>query len=119
MTQDSPKLITMKAIDVRPWQYAVWSSIGDEEPFSNTIVHRKWSEDGARIWWMLDSHNFIAYTPDDMVKVIQKENPYLPKDHETEPEKFLTMRPKPPVICQHCGQKIPVEKQDQDPFSDM
>ena len=116
--QDAPPpLVTMKAIDVRPYLYAVWCTVGDDpKPFANDLVHRKWSDDGEFIWWMLDSFNFVKHKPDDLVQVVQIEDPHLPTNHDTEPETFLARRPQPPVLCPHCGQTMPKEKVCEDPF---
>lgn len=100
------KTVTLKAIDVRPYKYSIWCTIADSESFVNEIVYRKWSEDGEYIWWMLDTHNFAKHKPDEMVEVIELEDKYLPSDFEEEPQNFLSKRPKPTVVCQHCGQKI-------------
>ncbi|MFA5053441.1 MAG: hypothetical protein WC565_05245 [Parcubacteria group bacterium] len=85
--------VTLKAIDVRPYAYALWCCIEDGVPFANDIVCRRWSDDGKHIWWMLDTHNFAKYEPDELVEVIELENPWLPSDFEAEHEAFLAKRP--------------------------
>jgi len=57
------------ARNIRPYHWAVWSSTGGE-PFANTVCLVKWAEDGMRLVFMLDSHNFIFISPDDYIDVV-------------------------------------------------
>lgn len=64
--------VMMKARDVVPFGFGVWCTVGGrKEPFVNTIVSNKWSEDGKSLWWMLESHNFHNPGPDEMVQVVR------------------------------------------------
>lgn len=66
-----PNIIQKKAIDVTPYCHGMWCSFKDGEPFINTIVHRKWSEDGKSIWFGLDFHNFYNAEPEELVNVVE------------------------------------------------
>lgn len=66
-----PEQIEVRAIDIVPYEHAIWCSVGDSAPFANSIVSRRWSEDGKHIWFMLDSHNFHKAAPDELVRVVQ------------------------------------------------
>lgn len=67
-----PEITEVRGIDVVPYDYSIWCSIGNGEPFCNEIVGRRWSEDGQRICIMLDSHNFDSFGPDEMVRVVRR-----------------------------------------------
>lgn len=73
-----PKRIEVRkrAIDVTPLTHAIWCSIEDGEPFVNHITLRRWSEDGKRIVFMLDSHNFLFAAPDEEIDVIETDPLY-------------------------------------------
>lgn len=71
-----PSQVRKRAIDVTPLTHAVWCSIEDGEPFANPIVLRRWSDDGKRIVFMLDSHNFLFAAPDEEIDVIETEPLY-------------------------------------------
>lgn len=64
-----PATVRVRARDVKPYHYALWSSTGGE-PFANAIVHVRWSDDGTFLWFGLDSHNFYTAGPDDFVDLI-------------------------------------------------
>ena len=66
---DDPTFVTVRARDVKPYHYGIWSSTGGE-PFANCICGVKWSEDGKHLWFMLESHNFFEAAPDEEVEVV-------------------------------------------------
>lgn len=50
----TPATKQVRAIDVRPYQWAIWCTVGrDTRPFANAIESRRWSEDGQTIWFLL------------------------------------------------------------------
>ena len=71
-----PIIVSKRAIDVTPYNHAIWCSVGGGEPFCNSIVNRGWSEDGTKIVAMLDSHNFQFWHPDEMADVVETEPIY-------------------------------------------
>lgn len=73
---EEPVQVKKKAIDVTPLEHGIWCSIMDGKPFVNTIVLRKWTDDGKKIVFMLDSHNFISAEPDEEIEVVEKEEPF-------------------------------------------
>lgn len=81
--------VTVKAIDVSPMSYGLYCSVGNYDPFVNPICHRSWSECGTKIWFMLDSHNFISALPDEELKLVKLNNH---SRNETEQKKFLAAR---------------------------
>lgn len=73
MTPDiaTPAHQFVKAIDVRPYRWGVWCTIGDRPtPFVNVIESCRWSEDGRKIWWMLGTHNTQLAAPEEMVELV-------------------------------------------------
>ena len=67
----APEMKQVKAIDVKPYRWALWCSVGDSgKPFENEIVGRKWSPDGKLIWFMLDSHNFYSAAPGEVLELV-------------------------------------------------
>lgn len=111
----APEQIEVRAIDVVPYEHAIWCSVGGGEPFSNTIELRSWSEDGEHIWFMLGTHNFYKAKPDEMVRVVvvaprgeRKElRPVFSIDApQFDNEGFLAKRPKPRSVCEHCGHAV-------------
>jgi hypothetical protein len=87
----SPKIEKVKAIDVRPHRFALWCSIEDGKPFANEISLRRWTEDGEKIVFMLDSHNFHFAEPDEVMEVIPIPNPSYVNDEED--DKHMKNRP--------------------------
>lgn len=71
-----PVQVRKRAIDVTPYEHAIWCVVVDGEPFANTIVLRRWSDDGTKIWFMLDSHNFLSAAPDEEIDVIEIKEPF-------------------------------------------
>lgn len=70
---DEPVIVTKRAIDVTPQRHGVWCSICGGEPFVNPIVNRRWSDDGERITFMLDSFNFDFRLPYEDMDVVEIE----------------------------------------------
>lgn len=68
---DEPKLVMKRVLDVVPHYHGIWCSVGGGEPFVNTIVMRRWSEDGRGITFMLDTHNFVFSGDDDEMEVVE------------------------------------------------
>jgi len=102
-----PEVGEVRAIDIVPYEHAIYCTVADSEPFSNPIVHRHWSEDGESIWFMLESHNFLSAKPDAMVKnVVSRPIAYRPQDPlQYDNEVFLAKRPQPKRKCEHCDGK--------------
>lgn len=65
-----PEVVRVRAGDVEPYEWALWCRVEGGEPFANQIVGRRVSEDGAHLWFMLDSHNFLRTTPDEVLELI-------------------------------------------------
>lgn len=72
---DEPPQVRKRALDVTPLEHGIWCSIEGGAPFVNTIVLRRWSEDGARVVFMLDSHNFYFAAPDEEIEVVERVEP--------------------------------------------
>jgi len=109
MTEE-PTQIKKLAIDVTPYEHGIWCVVGTGDPFVNTIVSRKWSDDGSKIWFMLDSHNFMSAKPDELVEVVEHTSPYyngefqakcLARDAEVMKARPVLKPPEPP--CRSCG----------------
>jgi hypothetical protein len=89
-----PKTVKIKAIDVKPYRYAVlcvWEK--GEEPFVNEISLRKWSEDGEKIVFMLESFNFLSVRPDEELELVPIENPRTNIDEQD--AETVSRRPEP------------------------
>jgi len=107
---DKPKLEKVRAIDVVPYRWALWCTVGGSKPFANDIVHMRWSDDGRRIHFGLDSHNFYSAAPDDELELV----PVEPSDYGRESgarmhAEFLAERP---VVCATCGHALAKETAD-------
>lgn len=104
-----PIIVQKRGIDVTPYLHGIYCTIAGGRPFVNEIVHRKWSEDGSRIWMMLESHNFYDCGPEDIIDVVELKPGYgaafleksLAKDAE-----WMAKRPSPAAVCPACGQKM-------------
>ncbi len=66
----NPQMEKVLARDVKPYEWALWCSIADGEPFANDIVSSHPSECGTHLWLMLDSHHFIRAEPDEELELI-------------------------------------------------
>jgi hypothetical protein len=103
-TAPEPKTEKVRAIDVKPYRWALWCTVeGSSKPFANEICIRKWSDDGEKIIFMLDSHNFLFARPDEELELIPIPNPSFTKDEED--EKRMAERPHH-QRCQHCGEWV-------------
>lgn len=98
----------VRARDVVPHCWGLWSSVMDDKPFVNPICHVKWSEDGSRLWFMLESFNFYSATPDQMLDLV----PIQPGKYidmaavRAEHADVIKARPQPsqpPGVCPHCN----------------
>lgn len=69
-TTDTPEMVKVKATEVKPYHYGVWCSIEGREPFTNPICVTKWSEDGKRVRFMLETHNFDSAEPDEILDLV-------------------------------------------------
>ena len=65
-----PDFVTLKARELKPYHYAIWSSVAGGEPFANTICSIRWSEDGEYLWLGLESFNFHKVKPDEDIEVV-------------------------------------------------
>ena len=90
-----PVSVTLRARDVKPYHYGVWSSIGGGKPFSNTICSIKWSDDGEHLWFMLESHNFYKVAPDEEIEVVPERGPYSQRTRDRYAEWVLPPPPTP------------------------
>lgn len=106
----SPAAVRVKAIDVRPYRWADWCTIADDdhgesEPRLNPIVGRRWADDGAAIWFMLDSHNFLKAAPDELLDLVPyadvSMSPAMLACLDAQDAARMAERPEPP--CTHCG----------------
>lgn len=110
MSKECPPTVMVKAIDVKPYRYAQWCSIGDGEPFANDIGPRRWSDDGEYIWFMLESYNFFKARPDEILELIPFEDRYRPEESLAASDKrdaeIMAKRPTKadvPKPCPACG----------------
>ena len=92
-----------KALDVLPNYNGIWCSIADGDLFVNTIVSRRWSKDGRKITFMLDTHNFYFSSWDEEIQVVE----ITPDVSENTKKMWAesddrTMGPRP-VCCKTCG----------------
>jgi hypothetical protein len=89
-----PIFLTMRAREVKPYHYAMWTSTGGE-PFANCICGVKWSEDGAHLWFMLESRNYYKTEADALIEVVDMtSNPVWTRSRSRFAEWTL---PTPPV----------------------
>lgn len=82
--ETEPVQVLKRALDVTPYVHGIWCSVQDGKPFVNTIVLRKWSEDGEKVVFMLDSHNFLTAGPDEEIEVVEKADPFYNHDFQVE-----------------------------------
>lgn len=102
--------VSLPAIEVIPYHYSLRCIFtgNKERVVSVEIVGRHWSEDGEKIWFMLDSHNFYSAAPEEAMRVV----PYRPSYHRPEDRERIVredaekMARRPFIkICHHCGAK--------------
>ena len=90
----TPEMKSERAIDARPYQWAVWCRVGGApKPFANVIESRSWSEDGRHIWFLLGTHNFMKARPDEELELVP--TPHHEHDRDDTAE-FLAKRPRHP-----------------------
>lgn len=71
-----PTFTKVRARDVKPYHYGLWSSVQGGKPFCNTICHVRWSEDGKTLFFGLDSHNFYEVAPDEIVDLVAEDDTF-------------------------------------------
>jgi hypothetical protein len=64
-----PTFLTIRAREVKPYHYAMWTSTGGE-PFANCICGIKWSDGGKDLWFMLESRNYYKTEADALIEVV-------------------------------------------------
>lgn len=104
-----PKEVMKRAMEVTPYQHGLYCTIGGGDPFVNIFVIRRWSEDGKKIIFMMDSHNFLFAEPDEEIQVVEVKptcsddllNDILKRDIEA-----MMKRPSPKMKCPTCGQEM-------------
>jgi len=92
-----PVQVKKRAIDVTPYEHGIWCSVEGGDPFVNTIVLRKWSEDGSQVVFMLDSHNFLFAKPDEEIEVVEASSTFYNAEFQAKrlAEDAKTMASKP------------------------
>ena len=92
-----PVQVKKRAIDVTPYEHGIWCSVEGGVPFVNTIVLRKWSEDGSQVVFMLDSHNFLFAKPDEEIEVVEASSTFYNAEFQAKrlAEDAKTMASKP------------------------
>ncbi len=106
---DMPELVKVKAIDVKPDRWAEWCSVGGGAPYANVICHRRWSEDGKSIWFMLESHNFLNALPDEVLELVPYRSAYTTDERlaESDAADEVRMAVRPPAkACPTCGTTV-------------
>ena len=94
-----PKIERVRAIDVRPYHWGIWCTVGGQpNPFTNPIVSARRSEDGKKLWFMLESHNFQDAAPEEILDLV----PLVPPGHminriESDHAELIAKRPKGPT----------------------
>lgn len=98
-----PTLVKVMAVDVKPYLFGLWCTVGNGEPRSNVICSVKWSEDGQRLWFMLESHNFFDAAPDEALELV----PQVPSPYFQKVGRDFVLPPRPPITkpCEHCNGK--------------
>jgi hypothetical protein len=99
---NAPKTERVRAIDVKPYEWGIWCTVGGHsEPFVNAIEGRRWSEDGARIWFTLSTLNFQDAAPDEEMDLVpMPPSRFAPFDSQ---EAFLAKRPPLTMQCPACA----------------
>lgn len=91
----------VRARDVKPYHYGIWCTVGGGQPFNNVICGVRWSDDGARLWFNLESYNSYDVDPDEEIELIPLTH------HLKERYSSWTLPPKPVVKkCAHCGSTL-------------
>jgi hypothetical protein len=111
MNDQEPELQRVLARDVVPYEWALWSSVDNGKPFANTIVHVAWSEDGTRLNFGLDTHNYYSVKPDEWLELVPAKC-NLPADvmarKRAEHASLMAKHPhphnrNPEGVCVECG----------------
>jgi len=106
MSDPTPEMQKVRAIDVRPYRWGIWCTVGDNpKPFTNAIESRRWSDDGQTIWFMLGTHNYHNARPDEELTLVpMEESRYVDYSREeAEHAQFLAERPTHAAKCEACG----------------
>jgi hypothetical protein len=102
----TPETKKVRAIDVVPYRWGLWCTVGDSKPFVNDIEGVSWSDDGQHIWFMLGTHNFYKAEPNEIVELVPCEpvtmSEAFMKEEEERHKKFVQSRPQPTQKCLHC-----------------
>lgn len=103
---EEPQFQLVKARDVIPYHWALWCTVGDSKPFANVIVMARWSEDGKRIVFMLDTHNFDQADPDEELELVPCDVSHMSSDFiaqvRSKHARTIGACPPPLAICSHC-----------------
>jgi hypothetical protein len=104
---DESTILYKKAIDVQPYLYAMVHTFPNSaDLIASEIVFRRWTEDGSRILFGLDSHNGLLFEPDAEVAVVMVEGVNF--ENETldrrlaEDARQMAKRPPLTVKCPCC-----------------
>lgn len=108
---DEPKSTRVRARDVAPYAWGLWSSVEGGKPFLNEVMGVHWSEDGTEIILGLDSHNFYFAKPDEEIDLV----PIPPKTHRADYPPFVLGPPPIKKTCPTCGHTT-TEKAETDIF---
>jgi hypothetical protein len=98
----APEVESVRARDVQPYVWGIWCEVeGIKEPFVNTIMSVKWSDDGERIFFGLETHNFDSRKPEEEIELV----PIPPKPHRANYPPFV-LGPRPRWdTCDKCGHR--------------
>ena len=97
----------VKVLDVIPYRHGVYCSIEDGKPFVNDIVGRQWSEDGEKVIFMLETHNFLFEPFGGEMDVVSLTPKHCGPVKSA--EDFILERPKPTKKCKACDGKGKIE----------
>jgi hypothetical protein len=103
---DAPEMRKVLARDVVPYEWALWCSIEDGEPFANAIESVKWSDDGQHLWYLLGTHNFYKADPDkelELVPCTQGISGEYQEKLRREHAAMIANRPIPTRECDACA----------------
>ncbi len=64
------KGVKIKAIDITPYFYSMPCELPGDQFILNEMCCRRWSDNGDKIWWLLDTHNTFSAKPNDLVEVV-------------------------------------------------
>ena len=107
MENHEPQQVSKCALDVTPYFHGIYCAIGGSKPYVNEIVCRSWSEDGGKIIFMLESHNFDFRHPDEQMFVIELQPRCADaewfKNRQREDEEKFKTRPPRITQCSHCN----------------